>query len=295
MRIVGLGSAITCRRAVVCSVTALGCLLGLPAVASADPAPGSTETLTLSASYERELGTQMSITVEGAADGLHRLFVYGEAEGTCTPWPYEESTQKKAVWLSSPDGEPLAAGPFSKTYEVIPETSPSYDVCAYLDTTASGLPDDFESGCFWIPDGDCYFPSVSPAEILSSEEEARKFLEEADAERARRAAAEQAQRRTNEEAVARRASEEAQRRRATEEAERRAREAKSKRCRVPQLRRHTLAGVRHLLRDANCRLGRVTTLHRGHGTLIVKSQNPQHDKTLPQGSAVSIVLAVRAG
>jgi len=34
----------------------------------------------------------MTLTVEGTADGLHRLFVYGEAnrqEG-CEPWPYME-------------------------------------------------------------------------------------------------------------------------------------------------------------------------------------------------------------
>jgi hypothetical protein len=267
----------------------LVCLLSLPALASAETAPGSTESLVLSASY-RELGKPTSVTVEGMADGLHRLFVYGEAEGTCTPWPYEEPNQKAAVWLSSPEGEPLGAGPFSKTYIATPAKRPSYDVCAYLDTTPSGLPDDFEWGCFWIPEGDCYFPNVTARSVLSTEEEAKKIFEEAEAERKHRAEAEQAKHRAAEEAAAHQASEEAARRHAIEEAERQTREAKSKWCMVPQLHRHTLAGVRRLLRDANCRLGRVTTRHHGHGSLVVQSQSPEHGKTLTQGSAVSVAL-----
>lgn len=198
---------------------------------------------------------------------------------------YEEPTQKGAVWLSSPDGEPLVAGHFSKTYNATPEKTPSYDVCAYLDATPSALPDNFEWACFWIPEGNCYFPSITARGVLSTEEEAKRIFEAAEAERRHRAEAEQAERRASEAAS----------RQGTEETERKAREAKSKRCTVPQLHHHTLVASGRLLRDANCRLGLVTTRHNGHGPLVVKSQNPQHGKTLPQGSAVSIVLGLRSG
>jgi hypothetical protein len=136
------------------------------------------------------MGEPFNITAEGTADGLHRLFVYGAAEGTCTPWPYEEPRQKAAVWLSSPEGEPLGAGHFSRTYVATQERTGSYDVCAYLDATPSALPDSFEWACLQIPSGGCYFASVSPAEVLSSEAEAKIYVEEVEAERKRRSSAE---------------------------------------------------------------------------------------------------------
>jgi len=287
---VGLESQI--RRTVLFGGAVLACLLGIPGLALAETAPRSTESLVLSASY-RELGKPTSITVEGMADGLDRLFVYGEAEGTCTPWPYEEPNQKTAVWLSSPEGEPLGAGTFSKTYIATPAKRPSYDVCAYLDTTSSGLPDDFEWGCFWIPEGNCYFPNVTAGSVLYTQERAEEIFEEAQSERKHRAEAENAERLASEEVAARQVREETERRHATEEAEHKAREANARPCEVPQLRHHTLAGARRLLRDAKCRLGRVTARHHDHGPLVVQSQRPGHGETLPQGSAVSVVLEPR--
>jgi hypothetical protein len=183
-------------------IVALAGLLGASAIASAESAPGSVETLTLSATSVRSMGEPFEITAEGTADGLHRLFIYGEAESVCTAWPYEESTQKTALWLSSPEGEPLTAGHFLKTYVATQERAGSYDVCAYLDATPSALPDYFEWACLQIPAGGCYFPSISPAEVLSSEAEAKKYVEEVEAERQRRAEGEQAQRRASEEATA---------------------------------------------------------------------------------------------
>jgi len=292
---VGLGSGITGRRVAGFCLAAFVYLLASSAIASAELAASSTETLALSAPYERTVGSQMLITAEGTADGRHRLFVYGEAEGTCAPWPDEEPNQKAAVWLSKPEGELLGAGPFSKTYRVTPAKTPSYDVCAYLDTTPSELPDAFEWACWWIPNGNCYMSNVTARDLLGAREEAGTIYAEAEAERTRREEAEQAQRHTNEEAAARQASEEAERRRAIEAAEHRARDITLTRCTVPRLHRHTLAGAHHLLRDASCRLGRVTFPHHAHGTLVVVAQSPQHGKTLPHDSAVSIVLGPRAG
>jgi hypothetical protein len=281
-------------------------VLALPATAWAgETAPGSTETLKLVAPVadERALNVPMTVTAEGAADGLHRLFVYGEpnVQG-CQTWPYQEQAQKGAVTLTDIEGEPLSAGHFSKSFVVTP-TREAYGVCAYLDTTASANPDVFEYGCYGIPAHIVRFPEVAnvvecyesyePWWVIKAQEEgSREQLERAQAERKRREEAQQAAR----EAVARQTSEEAARRLAIEEAIRRAFEVSPipKLCRVPQLRRHTLVGVRRLLRAADCRLGRVTIRHHVYGTLVAKSQNPRPGKTLPQGSAVSIVLGPHA-
>jgi hypothetical protein len=303
IRVVGLGSGIARRCAGLLSVAVLLGLLALPALAlGGETAPGSTETLALEASNEREVGEPMTVTVEGTVDGLHRLFVYGEADvgGGCAAWPYEEPAHKGAVTLTSAEGEPLSAGHFFKSFVVVPASASAYGVCAYLDATPSANPDVFEDGCYVIPatptdNVNCLMPYTPWWVIASLEKGAREQLAKA-----------QAERRSHEEALARGAREEAERRQAIEAVARRSREegeryqreanqAKAQRCAVPQLRRHTLAGVRRLLRDADCRLGKVTTRHHGHGTLVVKSQNPQHGKTLLPGSAVSIVLGLRAG
>jgi hypothetical protein len=299
----GWASGITRGRSGSLSVAVLVGLLVLPAIAwGGETAPGSTETLRVEAPSEREVGKPMTITVEGAADGLHRLFVYGEAdrEEGCRGWPYEEQAQKGAVTLTSAEGEPLGAGHFFKSFVVVPASAPWYAVCAYLDATPSANPDVFEYGCYVIPatpmnNVNCYMSNMAWWVAAAAEEGARRELEKSQAERKSREESEQTQRRIGEEALARQAGEEAARRQAIEETERNAREATPKRCTVPRLRRHTLAGVRRLLRDADCRLGRVRTRHHGHGPLVVKSQNPQHGKTLRQGSAVSIVLGPRTG
>ena len=298
-----------CVRAAVTLVSVLGlCLLSgvtlaLPATAWAgETAPGSTETLTVTAPNERGGGEPMTVTVEGTADGLHRLFVYGEDpwEGGCETWPYQEQRLKDVVTLTGAEGDPLDAGPFSRNFAVmLPAGASAYTVCAYLDATVSGNPDVFQYGCFDVPatpqinNINCYREYESWWVIKAQEEGSREQLEKAQAERKRREEAEQAAR----EAVARQTSEEAARRLAIEEAIRRAFEVSPMPdlCRVPQLRRHTLVGVRRLLRAAHCRLGWVTIRHHAHGPLIVKSQNPQPGKTLRQDSAVSVVLGPHAG
>jgi hypothetical protein len=273
--------------------------LALPAIAwGGETAPGSTETLTVKAPNEREVGKPMMITVEGMADGLHRLFVYGEAgrEQGCETWPYQQQAQIATATLTSPEGDPLGPGPFVKSFVVLPATASTYLVCAYLDTTASSNPDVFEYGCYVIPATlnsiNCY-RSYEPWWVAATAGKAgQEKVEQAERKRRKEAEAEQTQLRTNVEAAAREAKEEEERRRASE---RKAREATLRRCTVPQLRRHTLAGARRLLRNADCRLGRVTIHHHGHGTLVVKSQTPRPGKTLPPRSDISIVLGLRAG
>ena len=144
-REIGLG------RAMLLGVAVLAFVLALPAIARAgETTPGSTETLKPEAGEERAIGMPMTLTVEGTADGLHRLFVYGEASGRCETWPYQEQTQKGVVALTGSEGAPLAAEHFSKSFVVAP-AGEWYGVCAYLDTTASANPDVFEYGCYHMP------------------------------------------------------------------------------------------------------------------------------------------------
>lgn len=283
---VGTGREIGLRQAMLLSVAVLVCVLALPTIAWAgETAPGSTETLKLEAPNERAVGVPMTLTVEGTADGLHHLFVYGEADRQegCEAWPYQEQAQKGVVTLTSAEGEPLGEGHFSKIFVVAP-AGEWYGVCAYLDAAASGNPDVFEYGCYQMPAHIVHFPEVPNVincymsyepwwAVVAAGEWAKKLVEEREAEAKHRAEAEQAQRR------------------AVEEGERHALRPATvtKVCRVPALRRHTLAGARRLLREADCRLGRVTT-HHGHGKLVVERQSPKRGKTLAHGSAVSIVL-----
>ena len=280
-----MASKVGLRRAMLLGVAVLAYMIALPAIArAAETSPGSTETLKLEAGEERAVGMPMTLTVEGTADGLHRLFVYGEAAGRCETWPYQEQTQKGVVALTGSEGAPLAAEHFSKSFVVVPAAGEWYGVCAYLDTTASTNPDVFEYGCYQMPSHLVHFPEVPDLTncymsylpwwvAASAGRESQKIVEEREAENRRLEEAEQAQRRAS-------------------EAERDGiRRAATKVCRVPALRRHTLAGARRLLREANCRVGRVTTHHHGHGKTVVASQSPKRGKTLPHGSAVSIVLA----
>jgi hypothetical protein len=303
-----MGSERGLGQAMLLIVAALGCVLVLPSIARAgETAPGSAEALKLEAPDARAVGMPMPLTVEGTADGLHRLFVYGEAdrEEGCQTWPYQEQTQEDAVTLTSTGGEPLSAGHFSKSFVVVP-ASEWYGVCAYLGTTASANPDVFDYGCYQMPAHIVHFPeapnltncymSYAPWWVTATlEQGAKEQLEKARAERTHREELEEAERRQHEEAAGHEALQEAEQRRAVEEGDRHGlRESVAiKVCRVPALRRHTLAGTRRLLRDADCRLGRVRT-DRGDGKLVVERQSPNRGKTLPHGAAVSIVLGPSA-
>lgn len=185
--------------------------------------------------------------------------------------------------LTSAEGEPLSVAHFSKSFVAVP-AGELYSACAYLDTTASANPDVFEYGCYQtqthvvrfpeVPSTvNCYMSNLPWWAVLSAAQQSKKLVEERQAENKHREEAEQAQHRALEEgehngslpALARRV------------------------CRVPALRHHSPAGARWLLREADWRLGRVSSWH-GHGKLVVESQSPKRGKILPRGSAVSIVL-----
>lgn len=189
-----------------------------------------------------------------------------------------------AVYGAGSEGEPLAAGHFSKSFVVVP-AGESYSACAYLDTTASANPDVFEYGCYETQADVVHFPEVPSTincymsnlpwwVVVSAGQVSEKLLEARQAENKQRAEAEQAQRREVEES----------------EASGLHPTVAMQLCHVPDLRRHTAAGARWLLREAGCRPGRVRKL-RGHGKPVVESRSPKRGRTLPRGSAVAIVLA----
>jgi hypothetical protein len=159
------------------------------------------------------VGKPMTVTVGGTADGLHRLFAYGEAAGRlegCDTWPYQEAVQVGALTLTSAEGEPLSPGHFERSFVVVPTTASAYVVCAYLDTTPSGNPDVFEYGCYNIPatplnNINCYRSYLPWWVGAAAERGAREQLEKAIAER-----------KSREEAVARQVREEGERRQAIE-------------------------------------------------------------------------------
>jgi hypothetical protein len=275
------------------------CALTAPTLAQGEGyvVPGSTETIRVEAPDVREVGKPMTLTVAGTADGLHRLFVYGEADHSegCAPWPHQEQAQVGAVTLAGTEGESLDAGHFSKSFVVVPANAAWYAACAYLAAAPSANPDAFAYGCFVVPASltdniNCYmfneplYLAVADAELAASAPERHA------AESRQREEAEQAARRTSEEAAAKAAAEQAAWNKRIEEATGR---AAAPACHVPKLRRHTLAGVRNLLREAHCRLGRVSEPRQEHGERVVSGQHPRPGQTLPPDSPVSVVLRVR--
>jgi len=239
--------------------------------------PASSESLNLSASEPRPVGETMTVTVEGVADGSHRLFVYGGAIEHGCGIEHVEHLQQQTT-LTPAEGETLAAGPFKREYDAVPALGGRYIVCAYLDAPPARFPDAWEVGCFWVPSGDCYESMISPAGILTAEELGRKVVADEERELSERQAREQGARERS-------AAEEAARA-AREQAELNAREAA--RCHVPRLLGHTLATARRLLAEAHCRLGTVEPKHRPKGELRVRWQRPGKGGSHPAGTAVAV-------
>jgi hypothetical protein len=278
------------------------CLLALPAIAWGETAKGSTEALNLQVEWEHEVPSK--VTVAGVADGRHRLFVYREEADAikCPLYPDQEQMQESAAALTGAEGEPLAVGPFATTLELGSASAGRYGICAYLDETTSAVPDALEVGCYVIQTEPSGFPescatfngTLSDYETIEAGSQSLKEIAVAEEQKNLEEAAKERKHREELEKLMHPATESA----ATEESRRPAHEGTltivstpPERCTVPPLRHHTLAGVRRLLKDAHCRLGRVTR-HANHDTLIVVSQNPRHGKTLPRGSAVAIVLGL---
>lgn len=265
--------------------TAFACVL------AAAPAVACAETLELSASEPR--GGPVTITAEGLADGRHRLFLYYAPNEGCYGRPFVEQARPGVVALSATEGDSLSVGTFTRTYTgPAPATFPRYVVCGFLDSASSSYPDVWTPACFWIPGGSCYVGGIPPWSEALSEQQSKQVVEEYE-RRKEREARERAQRKEAEERELREraAHEAALERQAAEEAERKARQAL--RCKIPDLRGHTLVGVRRLLHDARCKLGRITTRHGGRGALVVIAQNPSRGKKLREGAPVAVTLASR--
>jgi hypothetical protein len=260
-------------------IAAVVSLAVAPGVVQADTAPGSNETLALAASGQRGVGKELKITVEGIADGAHRLFVFGQSEG-CPGWlgRYEQAPAEE---LTAPGGETLPSGPFSRSFEVIPERGTVYGVCAFLDTSSSALPDAWTSGCFSL-DGtpDCRFPELDPYGVLAAEEMGRKVVAEEERELTERETRErEARERLAAEAVAR--------------GEREHEEAKvheAARCHVPRLVGHSQAGAKRLLLAAHCRLGHVTVRQGAGKPVHVVWQRPRRGGSYAPGTSVAVRL-----
>lgn len=240
--------------------------------------PGSSESLRLSASEPRQAGHPITVTVEGVADGAHRLFVYGGAvEHGCGIEHVEQLQQQTA--LTPAEGEALAAGSFVREYQAVPMAEGRYIVCAYLDAPPTRFPDAWEQGCFSVPSGECYESLLSPAAILTTEALVAKVR------------AEEEQKRTEQAASARAAEEAVAAEMAARVAHEQARlKAEAERCHVPRLLGHSLSGAKKLLRGTHCRLGSVT-VHRqlGRPPRIVW-QHPGRGGDYAPGTRVSIRL-----
>jgi hypothetical protein len=66
-------------------------------------------------------------------------------------------------------------------------------------------------------------------------------------------------------------------------------------CRVPKLRGRTLPAAKRALRRAGCRLGRLTGTKARGNAVRVKSQRIRAGKSVPAGTRVRLVLALRRG
>jgi hypothetical protein len=151
-----------------------------------------------------------------------------------------------------------------------------------------------------VPPGACpdgcgtvepYKPEVSPVEIESGNEAARRHVMESEAEQ-RQKAKEQEEQRAKEASV--RAGEEAALKRVEEE-ETAADAARAgahvvPTCVVPSLKGDSLSKAQRALGKALCRLGKVSRPERLRGSLVVIGQRVGAGRRLPSGTRVGVVL-----
>jgi hypothetical protein len=271
------------RLVAVAGAIAFGLFVAAPAAAATEP--GSTESLRVSAGNARPTGEPFTFTVEGVADGAHRLYVYGGAGEYCpiehVTEPPLEAVPKK--WLSSTEGEALPSGPFVRTYNAIYEEP--YVVCAYLYAPPARFPDAWQYGCFaTYPSGEiiepleCFMSIVEPWVILGAERSAREGVEKYELEQHERQLRERELRERELEAPAPPVKAEPD----TESIA-----PKTRLCHVPALRGHTLSYVRRMLHLANCSLGKVTVRRRN---ARVYTQRPHAGSTLADETKVSVIL-----
>jgi hypothetical protein len=251
------------------------------ALAIAAPATAQSESLKISAPGTQAVGQPLTITVNGVADGSHRLYVYAdEGRFMCASDPYHEYYKRPlTVALSGAEGEALAVGNFDKTYTYTPTFQlPTF--CAYLDDTPYDTPDVAATASDPVNE---YLESHEEAQSTGSRtgvlpgaieplpvnpQTEKEYWERVQAEARQRREREQARQPTDGHAIA-------------------------LRCRVPDLRGHTLSAARRALRAAHCKLGSVTIRHGGHGELVVTAQSPAHGRRLRNQTAVSVTLGRR--
>jgi hypothetical protein len=259
-------------------VTGLAMALLTAAPAAGMSEKGAAESLSVSgravSPEGRHAGEREKVTVEGVADGAHRLYVYGEAAPKMD-CPIERVTEPDEEahpqWLSPSSGEALPAGHFVRTYEPTYE-EPSYLVCAYLYAFPARFPDAWEYGCFF-KEGNCFMSMLEPWIILGSERSAREVLREQQERR------ELAERHATPSEASKGAEANAQ-----PEVEP---QTNAPACRVPALRGRTLVQARRRLHAAHCSLGKIMVRHRDGK---VSSQRPRAGRTLAPGARVSVVL-----
>jgi hypothetical protein len=271
----------------------LGVAVAAYAIAMVAPALARAESLALSLGEKPTLNEQLSITVEGVADGAHRLYIYVESGGdACASDPYGEYTEEfGAIALSSKEGDLLSAGSYSKVYTYTPEANNVYSVCAYLDYTPSDPPDVVNAEYFAIPGYPVEAPYLHNPRL---QEELKRIAVEAE-QRERAHVKEREEQELRERQAREPASDIVDpERQAREEAERKASEGDNVRCIVPSLKGRPLSNARTALRKAHCNLGRVTMPRKhGRGALVVTTQSPTRGASLPQGATVAVTLRSR--
>ena len=88
------------------------------------------------------------MTASGSLDASRSLFIFArpESAATCGATAADEYAKAGVVELTGyqgwqADGDPVAAGAYSRTRPFTPPAAQSYRLCAYIAATASGIPD----------------------------------------------------------------------------------------------------------------------------------------------------------
>ena len=274
------------------AIIAVGFVLLTVTPAWAESMPGSSESLSLSVTFQGYVHEPVTVTASGIADGSHHLVVYGSYvdEGPGGKATCAAAHSEGAEPLTPSGGEALPAGAFERRFVVTPTHECDYFVSAYLEAAGNRYADAWAFGCvsFWEETSpgqwsrpSCSVPVITPGALRSLEEQAQKIGEEAAAQRAKRAEEAQiAQARAEELAAAERAAHEPAQHSSPPVAH----------CHVPALVGHTLLAARRLLKGAGCKLGHVKLKRGRYAIPRVRRQSVSPHEVLATGTAVAITL-----
>jgi hypothetical protein len=264
-------------------VGGIACVAVLAFAASA-----RAESVSIFVGTNPAVGQTLELRLEGVADGDHNLYAYVDAGGqSCAVDPHDELTQRVVHALSAvspipgePEGDQLSAGSFRKVYPYMPSVGgASYEVCAYLDSWPTNLPDASAAERFSVPGGPVKAPYTEEAS------RALKQLAVEHEEQLQRERIAKQQREHEEYELMHPATEHIQPGQPTAD-----HTASHARCFVPALKGHSLTYARTMLRHAHCRLGAIKRSARAHGALVVTQQSPRYGRKLPKGTPVAITL-----